>query len=133
MNPTVPIQPADMPPPRGHYSPGLRTGPWLFVSGQVPLRRDGSLMVDADLAAQTRQCLDNLQAVLHAGGSSLERVLKVTVFLAAGDGWPVVNAVYAAFFGAHKPARSVVPVAPFAGGFLVEIEAIALATEPDRP
>lgn len=133
MTPTVPIQPLDLPPPRGHYSPGLRAGPWLFVSGQVPLRPDGTLLVDGDLAAQTRQCLENLRKVLVAGGSAMERVVKVTVFLAAADGWPVVNQVYAEIFGAHRPARSVVPVPPFAGGFLVEIEAIALADEPDRP
>lgn len=127
MSLTLPIQPTDMPPPRGHYSPGLRAGPWLFVSGQVPLRPDGTLLLDGDLAAQTRQCLANLSKVLVAGGSGLDRVVKVTVFLAAADGWPVVNQVYGEVFGAHRPARSVVPVPPFAGGFLVEIEAIALA------
>lgn len=133
MTPILPIQPIDLPLPRGHYSPGLRAGPWLFVSGQVPSRSDGSLLLEGDLAAQTRLCLDNLRKVLVAGGSALDRVVKVTVFLAAADGWPVVNQVYAEVFGRHRPARSVVPVPPFAGGFLVEIEAIALADEPDRP
>jgi reactive intermediate/imine deaminase len=133
MTTPMPIQPDDLPAPRGHYSPGIRADAWLFVSGQVPITREGQLLVDADLATQTRQCLANLKAVLRAGGSSPERVLKLTVFLAAADGWSVVNAAVAECFGAHRPARSVVPVPPFAGGFLVEIEAIALATEIDRP
>jgi len=127
------IQPDDLSAPRGHYSPGIRANGWLFVSGQVPITRDGRLLADADLATQTRQCLANLEAVLRAGGSSADRVVKLTVFLAAADGWSVVNAAVAECFGAHRPARSVVPVSPFAGGFLVEIEAIALAPEPDRP
>ncbi|MFO1219286.1 MAG: RidA family protein [Burkholderiaceae bacterium] len=122
----TPIQPADLPAPRGHYSPGVRAGKLLFVSGQVPMQRDGTLALQADLATQTRLCLSNLESVLRAGDSSLDRVVKLTVFLAEADGWSTVNAAVAECFGAHRPARSVVPVPPFAAGFLVEIEAVAV-------
>ena len=64
MTRTVPIQPTDLPPPRGHYSPGLRAGPWLFVSGQVPLRQDGTLLLDRDLAETLSQRLRDTVAAL---------------------------------------------------------------------
>jgi enamine deaminase RidA (YjgF/YER057c/UK114 family) len=64
--------------------------------------------------------------VLEAGGAGLERVAKVTVYMSEPDGWPVVNRVYAEAFGAHRPARAIVPVAAFPGGFKIEIDAIAV-------
>jgi 2-iminobutanoate/2-iminopropanoate deaminase len=114
------IAPAGAAPTKGPYSPAIRAGNLLFVSGQI------ALAPDADLATQTRQCLANLRAVLEAGGATLQQVAKVTVYLADPDGWPVVNPIYAEFFGAHKPARAIVPVAAFPGGFKVEIDAVAV-------
>ncbi len=120
------IAPVGAAPAKGPYSPGMRAGNLLFVSGQIAVAPDGSSLADADLATQTRQCLANLRAVLEAGGATLQQVAKVTVYLAEPDGWPVFNPLYAEFFGAHKPARAIVPVAAFPGGFKVEIDAVAV-------
>ena len=120
------IAPAGGPPAKGPYSPAIRAGQLLFVSGQIAIAVDGSSLADADLATQTRQCLANLRAVLEAGGAALHQVAKVTVYLADPDGWAVFNPIYAEFFGAHRPARSIVPVAAFPGGFKVEVDAVAV-------
>ena len=113
-------------PAKGPYSPGIRAGNLLFVSGQIAIAPDGSSLAHADLATQTRQCLANLRAVLEAGGATLQQVAKVTVYLAEPDGWPVFNPIYAEFFGSHRPARAIVPVAAFPGGFKVEVDAMAV-------
>jgi 2-iminobutanoate/2-iminopropanoate deaminase len=113
-------------PAKGPYSPAMRAGNLLFVSGQIAMACDGSSHADADLELQTRLCLANLRAVLEAGGATLEQVAKVTVYMAEPEGWPLFNRLYAEFFGAHKPARAIVPVAAFPGGFKVEIDAIAV-------
>ena len=126
MNALQSIAAAGAAPAKGPYSPAIRAGNLLFVSGQIAVRPDGSSMADADLAAQTRQCLANLRTVLEAGGATLERVAKVTVYLADPAGWPVFNPIYAEFFGQHAPARAIVPVAAFPGGFLVEVDAVAV-------
>jgi len=120
------ISPAAAAPAKGPYSPAIRAGKLLFVSGQIAVRGDGTSLADADLPTQTHQCLANLRAVLEAGGATLDRVTKVTVYLADPDGWAVFNPIYAEFFGTHKPARAIVPVPAFPGGFLVEIDALAV-------
>ena len=120
------ITPAGGPPAKGPYSPGLRAGNLLFVSGQIAVAADGRSLADADLATQTRQCLAHLRTVLEAGGATLQQVAKVTVYLADADGWAVFNPIYAEFFGTHQPARAIVPVAAFPGGFKVEVDAIAV-------
>ena len=125
----VPLQPAAGPAPRGPYSAGIRAGNLLFVSGQIAIAPDGRSLADTDVETQTRQCLANLRAVLDAGGATLEQVAKVTVYMAEPDGWAVFNPIYAEFFGTHKPARAIVPVAAFPGGFKVEIDAIAVLAE----
>jgi 2-iminobutanoate/2-iminopropanoate deaminase len=117
------IAPAGAGPAKGPYSPAIRAGNLLFVSGQI------ASDAGADLATQTRQCLANLRAVLEAGGAAPWQVAKVTVYLADPDGWPVFNPIYAEFFGAHKPARAIVPVAAFPGGFKVEVDAIAVLAD----
>ena len=113
-------------PAKGPYSPGMRAGKLLFVSGQIAVAPDGSSLAQADLATQTRQCLANLRAVLEACGATLQQVAKVTVYMSEPDGWPLFNQLYAEFFGTHKPARAIVPVAAFPGGFKVEVDAIAV-------
>ena len=127
-SPMQPVIPAGAAPPRGHYSPGLRAGPLLFVSGQLAFAADGTPMGHLDLAGQTRQALANLRAVVEAAGGTLAQVAKVTVYLASADGWPLVNEVYAEFFAASPvpPARSTVQVAALPKGALVEIDAIAI-------
>ncbi len=121
-----PVAPAGAVPATGPYSPGIRAGNLLFVSGQIAIAADGSSLAHADLETQTRQCLANLRAVLDAGGARLEQVAKVTVYMAEPDGWPVFNTIYAECFGKHQPARAIVPVTAFPGGFKVEVDAVAV-------
>ncbi len=113
------------PKPAGHYSQAVCHGDLVFVSGQLPVTLNGKIAADASFEDQARLALANLLAILKGAGSSPERVLKVTVFLAGVEYWPKFNAVYAEAFGAAKPARSVVPVPALHYGCLVEIEAIA--------
>ena len=109
----------------GPYSQAVGIGGLVFTSGQIPLLPDGSL-VATEVEAQTRQVLANLRAVLEAAGSSMEHVLKCTVFLANMDDFAAVNAVYAEAFPSDPPARSAVEVARLPRDVLVEIEAVAL-------
>ncbi len=109
----------------GPYSQAVGIGGLLFTSGQIPLLPDGSL-VEGDVEAQTRQVLSNLAAVLEAGGSSLDQVVKCTVFLADMNDFAAVNAVYAEAFTSEPPARSAVEVARLPRDVMVEIEAVAL-------
>lgn len=109
-----------------HYSPSVRWGDLLFVSGQLPLVH-GSTTPSGDFGAQTRQALSNLFDVLRSAGSGPGDVLKVTAFITGIEHWAEFNRVYAEMFGEHRPARSVVPVQPLHFGCLIEIEAIAAA------
>lgn len=111
----------------GPYSQAIRVDLSVFASGQVPLDPATGQLVDGDIGAQTRQSLTNLAAVLAAAGSSLDRVLKTTVFLVDMDDFQGMNAVYAEFFGHEPPARSTIAVKELPRGARVEIEAIALA------
>lgn len=98
----------------------------MFASGSLGLDpKSGDLV--GDVTAQTKQALENLKAVLSAGGSSLQKVVKTTIFLADIKDFPAVNAVYATYFTGDFPARSTFAVAALPKGGLVEIEAIALA------
>jgi len=110
----------------GPYSQAVKVGGLVFTSGQIALTPAGE-MLTGDVAAQTKQVLGNLAAVLAAAGSGLDRVVKTTIFLAEMDDFATVNAVYAEAFGDHKPARSTVAVKTLPKNALVEIEAIALA------
>lgn len=109
--------------PLGPYTPVLRSGDLLFVSGQVGLS-DGAL-VDGGVTAQAEQALSNLAGLLAGEGASMSDVVKTTVFLADMADYGPVNEVYVAAFGDHRPARSAVAVAGLPIGALVEIEAIA--------
>ena len=113
------------PTPGGHYSQGIQYGGLLFVSGQLPIRPDGTHLRNAPFEAQCRQALANLFGVLAGAGSSPVRVLKVTAYIAAAAHWAAFNAVFAEMFEEHRPARSVVPVRELHCGYLVEIDAIA--------
>jgi reactive intermediate/imine deaminase len=113
------------PKPAGHYSQAVCHGDLVFVSGQLPVMLDGKIIADKSFEEQARLTLANLLAIVKAAGSSPERVLKVTVFLAGVEYWPKFNALYAEAFGESRPARSVVPVPALHYGALVELEAIA--------
>jgi 2-iminobutanoate/2-iminopropanoate deaminase len=115
----------DAPQAIGPYSQAIVLDSLVFCSGQIPLRPDGTLEV-GDVAMQTRQVLTNLRAVLEAAGSSLDHVLKTTVFLADMNDFAAMNDVYAEFFGAEPPARSTIQVARLPRDARVEIEAIAV-------
>lgn len=108
----------------GPYSQAVAAGPWLFTSGQIPLRPDGSL-VTGDIREQAAQVLANLDAVLQTAGVNRTDVVKTTIFLSDLQDFEQVNQVYGEFFGTHRPARSTVQVAGLPKGARVEIEVIA--------
>ncbi len=109
--------------PIGPYSPVVRAGDLLFVSGQVGL--DGNQIVSGGVGKETRQALVNLQAVLATEGASLTDVVKTTVFLRHMRDFKLMNEAYAEVMGAHRPARSTVAVVELPAVALVEIDAIA--------
>ncbi len=109
------------------YSQAIRANGLVFVSGQLALRPGAQEMVPGGIVEQTTQVLANLRAILEEAGSSLEQLVKTTVFLQNLDDFAGMNEVYAAHVGALPPARSTVEVAKLPSGALVEIEAIALA------
>ena len=111
--------------PAGHYSPAVRAGGFVFVSGQLPIGPAGEKDPGAPLDVQCRRVLANLREALATAGAELTDVVKVTAYLTSEDHWAAFNAVYAEVFGEHRPARAVVPVGPLHYGFLVEVEAIA--------
>lgn len=111
----------------GPYSQAVRTGGLIFCSGQIPLDPVTMEIVGEDIGAQTERVLQNLTEVLAAAGSSLQRVVKTTVFLADMNDFAAMNEVYARFFGETRPARSTVQVARLPRDVKVEIEVIALA------
>ena len=98
---------AEAPPPAGHYSQAIRAGDFLFVSGQVPRRSDGSYQ-PSDVASETRQVLDNLAAIAQAAGADLDRAVKITAYLADGGYFAEFNLAYAEYFGSIPPARTTV-------------------------
>lgn len=110
----------------GPYSVAIQTDCFIFCSGQLGLDPASGELVSAEVEAQTRQALTNLKNVLEASGSSIENVVKTTVFLKDMADFPKMNAVYGEFFSANPPARSTIAVAGLPKGGLVEIEAIAL-------
>ncbi|MHB1047651.1 MAG: RidA family protein [Thermoanaerobaculia bacterium] len=117
------------PHPAGHYSQAVVHGGLVFVSGQLPhdVSRPGGAPGDAE--EQTERALRNVEAILEAAGSGLDRLLSVTVYVADVALWPRVNAAYARVLGAHRPARAVVPVKELHHGYLVEVQAVAAVRE----
>lgn len=110
----------------GPYSVAIQTDGLVFCSGQLGLNPATGELVAAEVESQTRQALTNLKHVLEAAGSSLEKVVKTTVFLKDMADFPKMNAIYGEFFSSNPPARSTIAVAGLPKGGLVEIEATAL-------
>jgi 2-iminobutanoate/2-iminopropanoate deaminase len=114
------------PTPVGPYSQAIVEGGLVFASGQIPIDPASGKLVDGPIEAQTERVLDNLRAVLEAAGSSLDRVVRASVYLVDLSVFPRVNAVYARYFdGDPKPARTTLQVAALPLGAQVEIDAIA--------
>ena len=109
------------------YSQAIKAGGLVFVAGQVALEPGHSEIVGDTVQEQTERILMNLQAILEAAGSGLDRLVKTTVFLQSLDDFQGMNEVYAKHVGERPPARSTVEVAKLPSGALVEIEAIALS------
>jgi len=113
----------------GPYSQAIRIGQFIYTSGQIALNPADGTLVGDDVQTQTQQVMHNLQAVLASAGTSLDNVVKTTVFLASMSDFQAMNAIYATHFGEPAPARSTVAVAELPRKALVEIECVALVNE----
>lgn len=111
------------------YTPAVRVGPFIYISGQLPLDPATSRIVEGDFETQVRQCLRNLASVLKQEGLGLDSIVKTTVFLKDLNNFAVLNTVYGPYFTGVKPARSTIEVARLPLDVMVEIEAIAVAPE----
>ena len=110
---------------RGHYAQAIVHGGLVYVAGQLPIVAGDPERKLADFESQAEQVLSNVLAILEAAGSGADRILKATVYIADISHWPAFNAIYARRLGAHRPARTVVPVAQLHYGYLVEMDVIA--------
>jgi 2-iminobutanoate/2-iminopropanoate deaminase len=116
--------------PAGHYSQAIIHQGVVYIAGQLPIKPGQKEYVVGSIEEQTRQTLANLDAILQAAGSSRDKVLRVTVYVSDVKHWGQVNAIYAEFFGNHRPARTVVPVGTLHYGYDLELDAIAAVDSP---
>lgn len=119
------VQTDAAPLPGGHYSQALVHAGVVYVSGLLPMEPVSGIKVSGEIEEEADRVLSNLEAILTAAGSSRDRVLRCTVYISDLELWGRFNAVYASFFGEHRPARTVVPVPGLHYGFKVELDAIA--------
>ena len=113
----------------GPYSQAIRSGPMLFCAGQIPLDPKSGQIVTDDVAAQTKQVLENISGILQAAGLNFSHVVKTTIFLISMDHFQTVNEIYGSYFRENPPARSTVAVSALPRGAKIEIEVIAMAPE----
>jgi 2-iminobutanoate/2-iminopropanoate deaminase len=116
----------DAPQPIGPYSQAIKAGGFVFASGQIALDPATGKLIEGDIKAQTERVLKNLTAVLGAAGSSMDRVVRTTVFLKNISDFPAMNEVYGQFFKNEPPSRSTVGVAALPRDALLEIDVVAL-------
>ncbi len=109
----------------GPYSSAVVAGPFVFVSGQIPLVAETGQLVDGDIRAATEQAMKNMETVLASAGLTMEHVVKTTIYLADMADFPAVNEVYGRYFKTDFPARATVQVAALPRGAKIEIDAIA--------
>jgi len=121
-----PVQTDNAPKAIGPYEQAIKANGFIYTAGQIPIDPKTGNFVEGGITAQTRQVLENLKAVLEAGGSSLDRVVKATVFLKNMADFTAMNDVYAQYLGGAKPARSTVAVAELPRGALIEIDLVAV-------
>jgi 2-iminobutanoate/2-iminopropanoate deaminase len=119
------ITPPGTPSPRGPYSPAVRAGGFIFVSGQGPVDVETDKLSFGDIRHETRLVLANIRRILEGCGASMADVVKVSVFLANAKDFAAMNEVYAEFFGEHRPARTTVEAQFVAPPMKVEIDAVA--------
>jgi len=120
------IQTQSAPIPQGHYSQAVRVGSLVFISGQLPLDREGRF-VSGTIADEARQALSNVRAVVEAAGGNIASLVQCTIYISEITHWAEVDAVYGTFFSGISvlPARAIVPVKEMHHGACVEIQAIA--------
>ena len=122
---------ADTPKTVRPFSQAVKAGGFIFVSGQIGLDPKTGKVAEGDISIQTRQALENIEAVLKNAGAGLEHVVKITVYLQNMDDYAAMNKAYSEVFGETRPARATVAVRELVMGVLIEIEAIAL--DPEYP
>lgn len=120
-----PISTTKAPAAVGPYSQGMDTGSLIFTAGQLPIHPETG-EISSDIAEQTRQCMENIKAILEAAGSSMDKIIKATIFIDDFSNFATVNEVYGSYFTENHPARSTVGNVTLARGARVEVEAIAL-------
>lgn len=125
MSTIQPISTPNAPAPAGHYSQAVVHNGTIYIAGQLAIDREGKKHPQASIEEQTELVLRNIEAILQAAGSSLDRVLQMTLYVANIDDWGKINAVYARIMGNHKPARAVVPVPHLHYGLGLEVQVIA--------
>jgi 2-iminobutanoate/2-iminopropanoate deaminase len=121
------VETAKAPKPAGHYSQAVVEGGFVFVAGQLPWDPERPGRLPHSIEEQTEQALRNVEAILEAAGSGLDRLVSVTIYVSDVSLWSRVNARYAEILGPHRPARAVVPSGALHHGALLEISAIAAA------
>lgn len=119
------VQPATLPVPGGHYSPGVVHGGVVYVSGQLGRGPDMSDEAAGDIAQQTQRALAGVAQILRAAGSDMSKLLKVNIYLSDVSLWDAVNSTYRQVLGEHRPARAIVPTGKLHHDALIEIDAIA--------
>ena len=119
------IETPDAPTAAGHYSQAIVHNGLVFVAGQIPIDPKDRNRPVGSIEEQTERTLRNVEAILVAAGSGLDRVLQMTIYISDIELWAGVNVAYARVMGAHKPARAVVPVKDLHYGYQIEIQAIA--------
>ena len=122
-----PIQTPDAPAPAGHYSQAVVHGGLVFVAGQLPIDPTSADRTVGSIEEQTERVLRNVEVILEAAGSGLDRVLQMTIYVSDLSHWGAVNATYARIMGDHRPARAVVPVGELHYGYGIEVQAVAAA------
>ena len=120
------ISAPDAPSAIGPYSPAIRAGNLLFLSGQIPLEPSSGVVTGGDITSQTEQVMRNIAALLTAAGAGFQHVVRTTVFLADMNDFAVVNEVYGTYFSAPEPARATVQVSRLPRDVRVEIDVIAV-------
>ena len=121
------ISTKDAPAAIGPYSQAIKAAGMIFISGQIPLNPASGEIAGASIEAQTKRVMKNLEAVLKAAGSDLDKVIKTTIYLTDLSDFAVVNEIYGSYFNESPPARATVEVSGLPKGVKVEIDAIALA------